>query len=488
MKKSRLICTLISISAVFLLCSCKSTPTNNSHMDEKVKSNSSSHEITYGTISTMDSGNLNYQDTFQSSDKSINFEFDIQDNIAQTRMPIVEVAPHFLTEDDAKRISEVLFEGAVCYDAQPSFATVYSKEEIRAKIARWSQYVSDESIEKLFGSPQINAANVVRDFIGDYTQLLENAPDKKAETPCTWVYKESWRYSYSESQVKEENIPVSMDDMICAEVYYNDIPYRYTVTTRNKSDYKYNMIYAVVDYGMSPWNVDDMILQEKLCRNIVPSQEQIEHVSHKAYGLLCKMGIGEWQVDCCEVQQIKRGDAIDYQINVKAVPMFNGSPAIRMPQLSNLKSKENYASNYYLTDANFTFAPDGTLISFQLFSPIDIIGVIAENSKIQSIDSLMEIAKKHFTLSDAYNYGIGGTLDESDQKVECNIVINKLKYGLARVKVIDADDRYYYVPSILLLGNVEYSLANTGETCFYRESASLLHINAIDGSIIPMDN
>ena len=489
MKLTKLSFGVIAFITMLVLCSCQSAPNH----DSVISKNDGSFDI--NAVQTVDPStaanemiDVNYHHFFQSSDKSVDFTFDIQENYSAEGMPIIEVAPHYLTESDAQHVATVLFGNAEFYEAQPYFAAMYSKEEIQQKIARWSQYTSETSIAKLFGSPQDNAIKVIKDFIENYTQLMETAPDVKEQSPCLWQFQESWKYSYTAEQVGKENISLSQDDEIQANVTYDGIPYRYTVSTRNKNDYKYNMISVKPDYGITPWDLDEMILQEKLCRDKVPSEQQIASATKKASELLNEINLGKWEIDSYEVQMIERGDAIDYRIAIRAVPVFNGATAVRMPQLSNLKSETAYASNYYLTDSQFIFAPDGTLLSFQLISPVDITSVINETPKVLGMDELLEIAKNHFILSDAHSYGPGGIIEEMGQEIDCNVIINKMEYGLARVKVPNTDDRYYYVPSIVLVGNIEYNIHDTGEICFSEESTTLLNLNAVDGSVIPLDN
>lgn len=429
-----------------------------------------------------------YKDKFSSTDGTVAFTVNIEKDIPIEPIPIIEVAPHYLTGADAKRVAEVLFEGENFYEAQPAFSTVYSKSEIQEKLMRWSQYTSDKAMENLFGMPQINAANVVRDFIERYTQLLETAPEAVAATPCLWKFQESWKYNYTEKQVKEENISISSDDEIRAYTSSAGIPYRFTATTRNKADFKYNMIFALPDFGISPWSLDEMILQARLCRDKKPTDEQMNYASEKAEKWLSKMGLGEWAIDACNVLKESNGDAVDYKISVQAVPTFNGAAAIRRPQLSNLKSKKQYASNYYLTDAELIFSPDGTLLSFQMFSPVDVTRVVNESPAVLDMDRLMENAKNYFQLTDAYFYGIGGSMDESEPSVDCKVDINNLEYGLSRVKVPDTDDSYYYVPSLALSGDIQCIIADTGEVCLSNENTTLLLLNAVDGSIIPLEN
>ena len=37
-------------------------------------------------------------------------------------------------------------------------------------------------------------------------------------------------------------------------------------------------------------------------------------------------------------------------------------------------------------------------------------------------------------------------------------------------------------------GNVEYCIEDTGEVLYFQEDVPLLMLNAVDGSVVPMDN
>lgn len=502
--KKKITQAMVLFVATLLLCGCQQSPDKNS----VVSKNDGTFDISVIQSATRPQASAEvdpntkepsvaeeiptkkstYKDNFFSTDGTVAFTINLETFIPDVPMPVVEVVPHYLTGADAKRVAEVLFEGEKFYEAQPTFSTVYSKPEIQEKLMRWSQYTSDEAIERLFGSPQINATNVVQDFIERYTQLMETAPEMAIATPCLWQFQESWRYNYTAEQVKTENISVSSDDEIRAYTSSEGIPYRFTASTRNKSDFKYNMIFALPDYGISPWGLDEMILQARLCRDKKPTDEQIACAKSKAEEWLNNLNLGEWTIDTCNVLHCTNGDARDYKISVQAVPTFNGAAAIRRPQLNNLKSKEQYASNYYLTDSELIFSPDGTLLSFQLFSPVDVKRVVNNDPAVLDMDKLMENAKNFFQLTDAYFYGIGGSMDESGVDINCQVDIDNLEYGLPRVKVPDTDDSYYYVPSIALSGDIQYTISDTGEVCFRNENTALLLLNAVDGSIIPFEN
>ena len=152
---------------------------------------------------------------------------------------------------------------------------------------------------------------------------------------------------------------------------------------------------------------------------------------------------------------------------VKAVPVLNGFPALRYPQ-------ENYA----LTDAQFVFSSNGDLISFMLFSPLEIQRIENEAVKGLSIEALLSRVREHLEGTDANHYGLGGILQIIPEDVQCNVTVSEMEYGLSRTK-----EAYRYVPSILLKGSAEYI---GKETTYYRSERPevLLVVNAADGTII----
>ena len=289
---------------------------------------------------------------------------------------------------------------------------------------------------------------------------------------------------------------------IGAEVTANGIGYIYTVSTRNKDDFKINnIIVRLGDGGISPNTIDIRTYEAQLCRTDKPTDAQMEAAQAKASELLAQMELGDWQVDECYLQTINYySDTPEYMICVNAVPVINDVPAFRRPQLDNLRSKEVYSSNYYLTDANFRFSADGSLISFQLSSSIDVTEILNDNVATLDIDELMEKAKSHLSLSDSGAYFVPVSMLESyeekfGENIICRIHITQVDYGMTRVKAPNTDDSYYYVPALLLSGSIEYCGQSTGtvydsysQMMGTEDLCPLVCLNAVDGSVIELQN
>ena len=433
---------------------------------------------------------LSFSDTFLSTDGSVTFQIAVQNMINTPSMPVVEVTPHFLTEEDAHNAAIALFgSSAVFYEAEPTLNERFTKQEVITQINRWSPYTSTEGMKQLF--PDGNDvywednAQTMRDYITYLTSkyLDDDAPDY-VRPQCQWKFYKSSHYMYG--SVDEASYDTSQDnDEISAWIPnkdgYNDV---FTVSRRNKDDFKINNISAHATTG-GPLLLDDEIYRREKLRD-KPTQEQITAAVNKAQNIMDQMQLGTWKAEFTHISNFPRGDVTEYRIHVVALPVFQGVPSLRRPQLGNLKSTEVYASNYYLTEADFEFSADGTLMDFYLYSPLDVKQTVNDNVKVMAMEDIVNRAKEQLSLSDAYEYG--AVLDNVGKDFNCTVSITQFEYGLTRTKAPNTDESYYYVPAAMFLGNVEYRYQNTGEIFYFQEDVPLLLLNAVDGTVIPLEN
>lgn len=433
---------------------------------------------------------LSVSDTFLSTDGSVTFQIAIQDFVKNPSMPVVEVTPHFLTEEDARNAALALFgSSAIFYEAEPALNERFTKQEVIAQINRWSPYTSTEGMQQLF--PDGNDvywednAQTIRDYITYLTSkyLDDEAPDY-VRPQCQWKFHKSSHYIYG----SDDEVPydTSQDnDEISAWIPSKDGYIGvFTASRRNKNDFKINNISAHATTG-GPLLLDDEIYRREKLRD-KPTQEQITAAVDKAQKIMDQMQLGTWKAEFTHVSNLPRGDVTEYRIHVVALPVFQGVPSLHRPQLGNLKSTEIYASNYYLTEADFEFSADGTLMDFFLYSPLDVKQIVNDNVKVMAMEDIVNRAKEQLSLSDAYEYG--AVLDNVGKDYNCTVSITQFEYGLTRTKAPNTDESYYYVPAAIFLGNVEYRYQTSGETFYFQEDVPLLMINAVDGSVIPLDN
>lgn len=421
--------------------------------------------------------------SFTSTDGSVTFQFQLDELKLPKSMPIVDVVPHYLTEEDARIVAQTLFgDQAQYYEARLYANRIYSRNELLDQISRWSHYTSEDAVEMLYGSNQEKTTEKVKKAIERNTLLLENAPEEDTRIPTQWQFhKESFYYLSQEDYQTQDT---SMDnDEIMLEVICCDLPYIYTAAKRDMNDFKLNYLSAHLDEGAAPRQLDLRILRAQLCRTEKPGDSALAAAQQKAELLLKNMNLGNWQIDTCYVEEVSYETASEYIIHVGAVPVFAETPACRHLQLENLKSKEIYASNYYITDVNFEFSPNGDLLSFELRSPVDEANATNSDVPLLGRDALLERAKEVLCLSDIFNYDPLG-ISQKDNSVLCSISVSKTVCGLSRINVADMEQCYRYVPSVVFYGTVYIQDRNKEMTFFINDNVPLLTLNAQDGSII----
>ena len=509
--KKRICC--LTLAASIFLCSCAANP----EQDVVISKNDGSFDVNVVQSATQPAGqneattqNVSYTDSFTSTDGSVNFSLNINEEIVSGAMPVVTVSPHLLSGDDVQRIANALFGDAVFYEQGPLLDEQFSKSELQRKLNLHTPYTNGENLIALFGPERYTpdylntTTDVVKKFVEEWTVAYETAPEENPYGLCQWTFKNGAYYFYSEEEIAERGVDQLSEgqEEICTRVQINGIPYRLDATRRDGGAYKINTIHVTITSGTSPMDIENGIYMAELC-SVKPTDEQLVSAQQKAAQMLSQMGMGEWYIDECSVEvhskEIWALKDDQYIINVKAVPVINGVPAIRRPQLSNMKNDNVYTSKYSLTDAQFQFSANGDLIAFDLVGAIDITETVNPNVATLSMDDLMDRVKNHVTLSDAGAYSISMDTIESlerdfGEEIVCKIDITQLEYGMSRVKVPNTDDSFYYVPAILLRGTISYCGVDTDTIYFSSDEMEdgpivpLVCMNAVDGSIILLDN
>lgn len=486
--KRKVMCFLLVLTS-FTLCACQKNPGRevvtskndgsfNAHI---AQSSSESHEK--DAVQRIEKN-----ECFYSTDNSIEYTINLNETLKNIDMPIVEVMPHYLNEEDAQRVAKALFGNATAYEAKNLVSPEYSKDDIRNKLSRWAQYSTEEAISTLYGKQDDMMVELVRSFITKYTEKYETAPAENTEELCQWQFKKIPYYLLPSEEVVGQDMSAETDS-IQATFTIRDIPYRFNVETRNQNDYKANYINAYIYDGISPGFIDDRIFNSWLCRSKYPDVDQISKTKETAELMLQLMELGEWYIDQCYVETNTYGEIKEYTICINAVPVLNGVEALRQGQSFNLTSDDTYSANYSMTDVRFRFSPDGELLNFVMHSPIDIYDIVNENVSVLKIEELIEKATDNLRYVDYYNFDPNILIDTAPEELQCDVDVCKLAYSLNRIRVPNTEDHYYYVPCIELMGMVEFLGKESGDVYYNTESPIyLIAVNAIDGSIVNMTN
>ena len=437
-------------------------------------------------------------DSFQSDDGTVDISLALDGEISAGNLPVVEVAPRYLTGEDAHRAALAIFgEAGEFYEQRPvlSDKNHLSKAEMEEMYEKWQTWLDADYMTELYGSAEDaqREMETVQVFVDNYPAQYALASDTDPRVPCQWTLKTSASYLYDEEGLADAD--TSDDNMeVQAEVILEGRAYRFIVSTRNREDFQVNNIHASLGTMEGPGTVarDEAIAQ--LCRKDKPGQSQISAARQKAEAMLAQMDLGQWEVDSCYLKTNTFHGTPEYMICVTARPVVEGVTVLAQPQLNQLRGTGTEDSHYYLTQADFQFAPGGELIDITVNSTIDVTQVTAQGETL-SMEELLSRAKSHFraTSRDGFVYDARLLADmevTAGEPLDCAVLLTQASYGLARVK---SGDGYRYVPALMLAGDVEYRGRNTGTVydsvarlAGLPDATPLLCLNAIDGSVIPL--
>lgn len=419
----------------------------------------------------------------------IEFRIDIEEEISGEPVPVLEVVPHFLTEEDVKRVAYVLFPDGVFYEAEPAFEEKNSKMEIQEKIDRWSYYTTEEALRELYNYrpnqtgylPGI--AKNVQNFVDNYSHMLDGASSTNLHKLCDWTFKKNSVYELTASELASQDTSKD-NNAIKADIKAGDVYYRFSASVRDKDDFLISNISVYPYDGIGPDMIDERIFRTWLCRTEEPTEKQIAAVKEKAEIMLQQMQLGNWMIDECFVETEEINEYKNYIIHVNAVPVLNGVPALRKAQPTNLRCEKPGAARYYYTDVQFEFSANGDLVSFKMKSPIEIQNEVTTSMAALKIEEQLEIAKEYLSQKDFYFYSTGYYFDDMGESAGCVVDINGLEYNLTRINGENPLESYYYVPGIKLTGDVRYYDLESGDVYLERQDVTLVIIDAENGTVV----
>ena len=421
----------------------------------------------------------------------IEFRMDIDEKIYGELIPSLEVKPHFLTAEDAKRVAYILFPEGEFYEGEPALSKNFSKDEIQEKLDRWSYFSSEETLRELYAyrpyQPdylQEIAANV-QNFIDNYSRMLAHAPEANPHQLCDWTFKKDSVYSLTKSELAKKDTS-NDNDAIVADIQSGDIHYRFYASTRDEDDFLISSIGVYLYDGIGPDMIDEHIFRARLCKTDEPTNAQIAAVRAKAETMLAQMQLGQWLIDRCYVETNKINEYTYYSIHVNAVPVLNGTPALRKAQLTNLRSTLPGSARLYYTDVQFEFSANGDLIHFEMKSPLDVLGEDTATTSTLDMEAQFAIAREYLSQQDFYAYSMGleSTFDHHSDPIGCIANITELEYNLTRINGENPLESYYYVPGIKLSGSVKYYNLETGEVYLECQDVLFVTIDAAAGSVV----
>lgn len=460
---------------IFVLCGCQATPeqsvvTNKNGVFDAALENNVAENSTEGKTEEIEGEKLpvseKYESSFSSANGSILYEISVQQTEDIENMDVLRVTPHTFTSEEAEHIAHAIFGDATVYE----YSTGMSKAELEKSILEMRQYISNwDALVEHYGGDETLAAQVERDYeerIGNLERLYSTASDNVEPMACEWAFHD---YGYYEDPSWGSVFGDASTQELKATIWAEGLPYVYCVVNRDEQDYRLHNISAYID---------DLLVPESQKYSTEPiSDADVEVLCARAKKILDGMGMGEWVVESAEVASRGSDDELFSVCTVIACPVYNGIKVSYQEQLSNLKSDDAYASNYYYENITFTFS-GGRLTSFYYYSPLDVVDV-KEQVAVLSFDEVVEKFQTQMKLNDAEYYW-GATTAETE--------VTDVELGLARIRIQNNETDFYLTPAYTFRGTTTI-YDSVGRVIEFMPGVaeveeSLLTVNAVDGTII----
>ena len=492
----RRIAILLSIFFIFQLCSCAvKEPEPSAETDNTVIE--ISRGGTDGDVNKLAASAVAYTDRFESADGSVSIEINLDDtSLYEGGFRTLQITPRPFTGEEVRHIANVLFGDAVFYEY--IFCREYTKAELEEQRAFWQALLEREDLDELHCV--LGTDGELRKTIETFLEKhkVEAAPEEIERTICDFSLK-PYAYYYGD---QEENV---MRVEAFSEI--GGVPYRFRAENNTQGVRAFSISAWIGCDTVSPLGIREEVLKDKLLCVEKPDQNQIDAIREKAEKIIAELGMGQWQIDQCQCEE-KTGLewGTRYSIKITAVPVYNGIPLLRQEQPYTLRGTEEGIQNCNYPDLALSFAPDGTLLTFSLNTPVDILAVSGEESRMMSFSELMGSVKTQFSRPSADEYFMSYyAWDHSTAEVLIDKIV--LGYDMLALNNIPGETVEYcgteltvnnsdfvLVPAVAIYGNYRlYETSPEEENAFdYREDtgedALFTILNASNGSMIAPKN
>ena len=433
-----------------------------------------------------------YHSTFLNNDGRVEFQISAALPTQWQNPSTWDALPHYLTESDIQRAAYAIFGADAAFtEAAPRFESyTATREQLLAAIERCQPYTEPAAWDDLCGNnlhgfSSEEHADTAKRLVEEWNRQLDSFRNDYPEQPCQWTLKNSAYYSYAPENTSSDML-ADFGDAIEAYVQKDGVTYHFEAYTRDKENFKINNIFVWPEWPVGFSELERLTLYRSLCAS-EPTPAQIEDAQNRASQILAEMNLGQWYLDRCYVEVITyhNPDVPEYVIHVNALPLLDGAEDLARIQHSNINQNSQEptcADNYYLTQAEFTFAPGGELLELNVYSPMDVT-LSGKADQVWRADDLLSKVEEELKNSSINDYGLD--VDEMGYEgARCSVSISQIRTGMARVRMEGTEEGYRYVPALAVYGTAQYQFSDGNKLQATEEPYNLMMLNALDGSVI----
>lgn len=325
MRKSKKIIAVVALLLyLFSLSACSHADSESTQTEQ-----TSAATVPVATVEQSAATLYEKKGVFTSTDGTVEFTWNISEEISVENLPVVDVAVHKITDEEAKNIANVLFNGAIFYELEDAFEEEYSKAELQKKLDIWQEYANVEKMTWLYpyrNRPDDNyipgEVDLVLRFIDEYTEKLNAAPIDKNDAQYDWIFKNDGLYGKG----------------YLTDCEYSGLPYRISSNGKQYSVYLYT--------GAGPSRIEEDHYRALLCRTEKPDEALLQEIQSKAEDILAQIGLGDWVIEGCTLNEQNVGTeespVMEYDIRVDFVPSYLGQPTMSWNNSASWGSQANY--------------------------------------------------------------------------------------------------------------------------------------------------
>ena len=330
-----------------------------------------------------------YTDQFQADGEKIEVSVDASVTGLEENKPVVRVKPHLITEEEAKRWADVLFEGATAYEPGEK-----SKTEIEDRILQLKERISDQ--DKLledYGS-QEEADRIKKELeeeIKEYEKQYASASDTDEKIPCTWEFHPYGYYDDLPMPTSGDANYEGLDktSQLIAQATVNGHQAMVEVDNREENDYRLNTQWFLYE----------------------DEQEWIKEET----GTLSKE------------EAVKQADEIKNQLG--------------MENWKYAEYKTSEAENIQSLSIGFE---NGVLTSVELISPMDVVQIENQNVETMDFEEIYQTFKKQAQAQFTESAFLDSDATETGT---IQIEISEIIEGLFRIKEKSNTEDFLMVPA-----------------------------------------